>query len=1297
MKRHDILYGRIAYSLIIVLVYLIGRSIPIPWDAAVSEQSAEGLSALFDGILGGSAGLTLFSLGLTPWIVATIIAQALNPLIRKYTSDEASVRGWLTAFLTLILAAVLAVIQVQEAELVFTQGLPGLLQKGTAVILLTAGSFCIVWLARRNEDWGIGGQRLLIAINLTDTLWSSVNSFRKENTFSLLGKSGSVSVIVLLSILLVVIAVTVFFQVKEYRDPVHRLMIDSCYASEDYLAIRYNPAGTMPVMYVMALFSMLSSLASAYAAALPTGISDPLLRALNLSSIPGAVLFLLLFRVMTGVAAAFTIDPVKTADDLKRSGGYIERVHPGKDTEKFLRKKIRHASNLSSVAMGLIIVLPYAYGLIAAGTEEIGNIAVSVILLTGILIELAQECTMYYFMEDYRPILGVESRVKSSGPDTPKTQKAKKAEKNVTPGAEGVETQKDSARSSVPAETEKGAPSDSAEDTAEALESWAYYFIPTWEEDAALFDFGVRAEASGGRDAGQEKQIIVPSIPVYDDIVHQMSMFRGAGEDAEMIALAYLPQLRYFLHRYRLEDIQCWSIYDDLQEIDPKRQVKILRWQDLDWKKLGLEGEPCDLKWLPDSGVMRGFDEGRKVFDVHFTTYGTVYYVDHYGEKSDELQVDRRSIFDDRGFLSSSIEFKSQSTAVENGKDSEPAEDSETPATKAKKAPERLVVTAVQRFYNQDEQEKFHIDFPEGKVTLEREKKPDRSSTGKFEYDCVSELLEDHLNALLKKCHKRGVFFLAAQGEADHIVRRAEYYAQGDRKVVLSFYDGRDAQLEGKKPEEVPSPSSGSDSGTEGTETSAKAQAPADDWKGTAIKQYKHVASMIIVDTEAKKEYFEQFEYVDKEGRRSGTPVEDVYPCEMRSRTGRSGSMSKVVIFIPADKMFDEDVRGNAGYIMKHIEYMMKEDANIELWFGTKEGKEHLSEFDKKRRIWFGKYRKYRANNKVNIFQRKKREEDKEDKVTPAEEEMTRRSVACGEIRWRENNELIAMHQRDRVVSYRTEEELEDILEVARLVLDPRTTPDLRLQSEAVCFGIPQVVRASSRYVVNTENGFVCRTLAYIADGLRYYLDGLSNWNRAHERCAQMIRQYSGEARAQQVQRWKKLIEGVDAETVRQTERREDGDKALEILIGEKDVEIQDANYPGTSERALIQWQSGPYQADSCRQPELLPVPRSRKVDICIEWGEKFPGDYYIQADYLDRRGKVLSSERIIKRGDMSDESGEESSSDRSEVSGSGEKGEPKTGDDRLTLSVPQEADYWRIRLMHFGAAIARGVDDDQQ
>lgn len=122
-----------------------------------------------------------------------------------------------------------------------------------------------------------------------------------------------------------------------------------------------------------------------------------------------------------------------------------------------------------------------------------------------------------------------------------------------------------------------------------------------------------------------------------------------------------------------------------------------------------------------------------------------------------------------------------------------------------------------------------------------------------------------------------------------------------------------------------------------------------------------------------------------------------------------------------------------------------------------------------------------------------------------------------------------------------------------------------------------------------------------------------------------------------------------------------------------------------TPGQTLMQWQSGPYLADSCRQPELPPVPRGCKVDIHVDWQMESPGDYYLQADYLDRRGRLLRSERVPEPENAAAGSGGRQRSGPSDTFGAEEKGDSTSAGD-VSLLVPKEADHWRLRLIQSGA-----------
>ena len=172
LKQHNILYGRTAYSLLIAAAYLLGRCIPIPWTISETGQDASGgiQEVIRSAVGSGASGLNVFSLGLMPWIAATILVYFLYSASGRSRRMAVSGRNRLTILLTLLISLFQAILETADVQLTSAYGLGEGILSILTVMVLTTGSLVLVWLIRRNEAWGIGGQKLLICMNLLDTL-----------------------------------------------------------------------------------------------------------------------------------------------------------------------------------------------------------------------------------------------------------------------------------------------------------------------------------------------------------------------------------------------------------------------------------------------------------------------------------------------------------------------------------------------------------------------------------------------------------------------------------------------------------------------------------------------------------------------------------------------------------------------------------------------------------------------------------------------------------------------------------------------------------------------------------------------------------------------------------------------------------------------------------------------------------------------------------------------------------------------------------------------------------------------
>ena len=160
-----------------------------------------------------------------------------------------------------------------------------------------------------------------------------------------------------------------------------------------------------------------------------------------------------------------------------------------------------------------------------------------------------------------------------------------------------------------------------------------YSFIPSWYEGTGEW----HAHIAPWYQKAQSYE--------FDDTVNQLRMFRDAGEETELLCLAFFPNLRRFLHRQNLYPIAYWSVFDEMQNIK-LRTPAVFSYLELPW--------PEDVEWVYLPSRVVAIRQGQTYADVEFTEDGTLCWVEYYGKG----EAVRRDLYDDRGFCSSSVFFR---------------------------------------------------------------------------------------------------------------------------------------------------------------------------------------------------------------------------------------------------------------------------------------------------------------------------------------------------------------------------------------------------------------------------------------------------------------------------------------------------------------------------------------------------------------------------------------------------------------------------------------------------------------
>ena len=396
------------YSVLIVLVYLLGRSIPIPWVVYQEAESAgSGIQALIGSFLGSSLSTTsLFSLGLAPWVTAMVMVSVFQKTLEDKTQKKSPGRANRA---TLFLATILAFVQALVSA-VKMQYQPWGNLRTTDLWLLTAailvgGSFLIRWLVGRNTTWGIGGQTLIILVNILGNLRQVVMEYIR----SAAGAGGWKFVCFLFlggAAVLVIFTVMLFLEGGEFRSTVRRIGINNLYAEDDYIAIRLTPVGTMPVMYVMSFFTIPYYVLLILNWFLPgrewieEGIS-----VMNLNQLTGVWIFGGLLLLLTAVLAVIFVGPGEIAKNLERQGDFLEYLEPGRETAWHLRGQTLMAALLSGAVTWLLVIPPLFLRVLRGGTSGIYMAPMTIMVAAGMAAELLEEAKVYRTMENYKPFL----------------------------------------------------------------------------------------------------------------------------------------------------------------------------------------------------------------------------------------------------------------------------------------------------------------------------------------------------------------------------------------------------------------------------------------------------------------------------------------------------------------------------------------------------------------------------------------------------------------------------------------------------------------------------------------------------------------------------------------------------------------------------------------------------------------------------------------------------------------------------------------------------------------------------
>ena len=420
---------RIFYVFLMVVVIRIGSQLPIPgvdpdyfkdWFASQSHDAFN----FFDAFTGGSfTEMSIFALNITPYITSSIIIQLLTiaiPKLEELQRDGEEGRKKLTA-ITRYLTIGLSLFQSIAMTVGFgNRGLIPDMNFMNAVVVvscLTAGSAMLMWIGEQITDKGVGnGISIVLMVNIVSRIPSDLvtlfDQFVKGKTYA---KGGLAALIIIAIIVLVVVLVLILnggirkIPVQYSKKMVGRKVSGGQSSS---IPLKVNTAGVIPIIFASSLMSFPVIIAGFTGWTGGTGIGSQILMGLTSNnwfnpSAPwyslGLVLYIVLVIFFAYFYTSITFNPMEVADNMKKQGGFIPGIRPGKPTQEYLEKILSYLIFIGAAGLVIVAVIPFFFnGVFGADVSFRGT---SLIIVVGVVLETLKQIESRMLVRNYKGFL----------------------------------------------------------------------------------------------------------------------------------------------------------------------------------------------------------------------------------------------------------------------------------------------------------------------------------------------------------------------------------------------------------------------------------------------------------------------------------------------------------------------------------------------------------------------------------------------------------------------------------------------------------------------------------------------------------------------------------------------------------------------------------------------------------------------------------------------------------------------------------------------------------------------------
>ena len=388
-KQNKDLRKRIYFTLFCLGFFALGLNITIPWASSIYEEL--GFLEIFNLMSGGGLqSFSIFAMGVSPYITASIITQLLQMDIIPYFKDlkeQGYVGRQKINKITRYLGILIAFIQAYALS-VFYLNTPDVMLMLKTSLVMTAGTAFLLWMGDQITQKGIGnGQSLLIMagilISMPNVFTGAYNSFINGSFETGLGIT--LFGLFIISYILIIVGI-IWIQLAERRIPIqYSNRTTSAYgAHQSFLPIKINSAGVMPVIFA----SVLTTIPATIVALTKNEAAINFVNNYIVYTSPtGLILYIILIFIFGYFYTFLSMNPEEMSKNLNKNGGYIPGVRPGEDTTKYISKSLSRLTLVGSVFLVILAGLPVVLSTFTNIPSNVTIGGTGILIVVGVAIE----------------------------------------------------------------------------------------------------------------------------------------------------------------------------------------------------------------------------------------------------------------------------------------------------------------------------------------------------------------------------------------------------------------------------------------------------------------------------------------------------------------------------------------------------------------------------------------------------------------------------------------------------------------------------------------------------------------------------------------------------------------------------------------------------------------------------------------------------------------------------------------------------------------------------------------------